>query len=73
MILAEDYYLEKDRVGDSVIVLGGGLVGCELAVCLADRGKKVKVGEMCSELCPDANIRYRPLLMKRMDEVGIEI
>ena len=73
MILAEDYYLEKDRVGDSVIVLGGGLVGCELAVCLADLGKKVKVVEMRSELCPDANIRYRPLLMKKMDEVGIEI
>ena len=43
MILAEDYYLEKDRVGDSVIVLGGGLVGCELAVCLADLGKKGKL------------------------------
>ena len=28
---------------------------------------------MRSELCPDANIRYRPLLMKKMDEVGIEI
>ena len=73
MILAEHYHLEKDRVGDDVVILGGGLVGCELAVCLADLGKKVKIVEMRSELCPDANIRYRPLLMKKMEEVGIEI
>ena len=73
MILAENYHLEKEKVGDSVVILGGGLVGCELAVCLADLGKKVKIVEMRSELCPDANIRYRPLLMKKMDEVGIEI
>ena len=50
MILAEHYHLEKDRVGDDVVILGGGLVGCELAVCLADLGKKVKIVEMRSEL-----------------------
>ena len=62
MIVAEDYH-----------VLGGGLVGCELAVCLADEGKKVHVVEMRDQLCPDANVRYRPMLMKKMDECGIQI
>ena len=31
IILAEHYHLEKDRVGDDVVIIGGGLVGRELA------------------------------------------
>ncbi len=73
MIVAEDYYIKKDEVGDKVIVLGGGLVGCELATVLGDLGKEVHVVEMRDTLCPDANVRYRPLLMKKMDEVGVEV
>ncbi len=73
MIVAEDYYLKKDQVGENVVVLGGGLVGCELAAVLGDQGKKVHVVEMRDELCPDANVRYRPLLMNKMKEVGIQV
>ena len=73
MIVAEDYHLRKGDIGNTAIVLGGGLVGCELAVCLADEGKKVHVVEMRDQLCPDANVRYRPLLMNKMNDAGIEI
>ena len=73
MFPAEDYYLNKDKIGDTCIVLGGGLVGCEMAVCLAREGKKVHIVEMRSQLCPDANVRYRPLLMAEMDKYNVEI
>lgn len=73
MIPAEDYYLRKDEIGETAIVLGGGLVGCELAVCLARDGKKVHLVEMRSELCPDANVRYRPLLMAELAKYSVEI
>ena len=73
MIPAEDYYLRKDEIGQNVIVLGGGLVGCELAVCLAREGKTVHLVEMRSQLCPDANVRYRPLLMQELDKCHVEI
>ncbi len=73
MFPAEDYHLNKDRVGDTCIVLGGGLVGCELAVCLAREGKKVHLVEMRSELCPDANVRYRPLLMQELAKCKVEL
>ena len=73
MIPAEDYYLRKDEVGDTVIVLGGGLVGCELAVCLAREGKKVHLVEMRDQLCPDANVRYRPLLMAELKKNNVEV
>ena len=73
MFPAGDYYLCKEELGDTVVVLGGGLVGCEIAVCLAREGKNVHIVEMRSELCPDANVRYRPLLMAEMAKYNVEI
>ncbi len=45
----------EDTLGDSVIVIGGGQVGCETALHLASLGKKVTVVEMQSALAPDAS------------------
>ena len=73
VIPAEDYYLRRDEIGKTAVVLGGGLVGCELAVCLAREGKEVHVVEMRDALCPDANIRYRPLLMSELKKSGVKI
>jgi len=38
-----DALLNKKEVGKSVVVIGGGLVGCETALWLAQKGKKVTV------------------------------
>lgn len=40
-----DALLSKKEVGDNVVVVGGGLVGCELALDLANKGKKVTIVE----------------------------
>lgn len=68
VVVVNNYYLEKEKVGDSVVVLGGGLAGCEAAIHLAQKGKKVHLVEMRSELAPDANIRHRPILMQMIDK-----
>ena len=68
VVVVNNYYLEKEKVGDSVVVLGGGLAGCEAAIHLAQEGKKVHLVEMRSELAPDANIRHRPILMQMIDK-----
>ena len=73
MFVAEDYHLKKDSIGDNVVVLGGGLVGAELAACLGDEGKTVHIVEMRDALCPDANVRYRPLLMNKLNDVNVQI
>ncbi|WP_270303369.1 FAD-dependent oxidoreductase [Baileyella intestinalis] len=73
MVVAEDYHLKANEIGQKVIILGGGLVGCELAAVLGDLGKEVHVVEMRDTLCPDANVRYRPLLMKKLEETGVHI
>lgn len=68
VIIVNDYYLEKERVEDEVVVLGGGLAGCECAVHLGMEGKKVRLVEMRGTLAPDANVRHRPLLLEQVEK-----
>lgn len=66
--IVNNYYLEKEKVTDRVVVLGGGLAGCECAIHLGMEGKEVHLVEMRDELAPDANVRQRPLLLKEIDQ-----
>ena len=68
VVVVNNYYLEKEKVGDFVVVLGGGLAGCECAVHLGQEGKTVHLVEMRDQLAPDANVRHRPLLLKEIDK-----
>lgn len=47
---ATDVLLKKKPVGQKVVVIGGGLVGCETAIDLAADGKDVTIVEMLPEL-----------------------
>ena len=71
VIVVNDYYKEKDKVTDDVVVFGGGLAGCECAVHLGMEGKHVRLVEMRDELAPDANVRQRPLLLREIEKYAI--
>ena len=53
--------LEKNdpRVGHRVVVIGGGLIGCEEGIALAREGHQVTILEMQQELCPDCGRMHR--------------
>lgn len=53
----------EEELGSSVILIGGGQVGCETALHYAKLGKKVIVMEMQSELAPDASTTGRNELL----------
>ncbi len=63
VVIVNNYYKEKDKVTDDVVVFGGGLAGCECAIHLGQEGKRVHLVEMRDALAPDANVRHRPLLL----------
>lgn len=72
VVVVNNYYLEKEKVGDTVVVLGGGLAGCECAIHLGMEGKKVHLVEMRDTLAPDCNIRNRPILLRKVSEFVTE-
>lgn len=47
---ATDVLSGKYKSGDNIVVIGGGLVGCETALWLAQQGKKVSVVEMMPDI-----------------------
>ena len=68
VVLGTELDLSEEKVGRRVVVLGGGMVGCESGLHLALKGHKVTIVEMQDKLAPDANPRHRPILMKLLDE-----
>lgn len=47
---AEDVLMKRRDAGQKTVVIGGGLVGCETALWLADEGKNVMIIEALDEL-----------------------
>ena len=47
---AVDYLLSKKEVGENVVIIGGGLTGCEIAYDLFLQGKKPRIVEMQDDL-----------------------
>lgn len=50
-VLATDIFKEGVTLNDRIAIMGGGLVGCETALHLAECGKKVTVIEMAGGHC----------------------
>jgi NADPH-dependent 2,4-dienoyl-CoA reductase/sulfur reductase-like enzyme len=60
-------------VGNKVVILGGGLVGCEAAIHLAQDGKDVTIVELLDGIARDLNGLQAPVMLHKMDDVGIKV
>lgn len=69
----DELYLEGAPVGEEVVIVGGGLTGCECALLMASKGKKVHLVEMRDGLAIDANIRHRPILLAQIEEASVDV
>lgn len=72
VVLINNYYLEKEKVGENVTIIGAGLAGCEGAIHMAREGKKVSLIEMKEDVAIDANVRHRPLLIKELEKINVK-
>ncbi|MFC1822981.1 FAD/NAD(P)-binding oxidoreductase, partial [Thermodesulfobacteriota bacterium] len=59
-------------VGQKIVVIGGGLVGCETADHLAQQGKELTIIEMLRFVGQDVAPAARHFLLKRLDENGVK-
>jgi 2-enoate reductase len=69
---AIDILLGKAEPGNETIVAGGGAVGCEAALYLAQQGKKVTIVEMLPDVASDV-LETREVLTARLIDTGVEI
>ncbi|MDD5311631.1 MAG: FAD-dependent oxidoreductase [Dehalococcoidia bacterium] len=65
--------LTTDEAGDNVLVIGGGLVGCETADYLAGKGKNVTIVEMLKSTARDIGPAARFFLRKRLKGKNVTI
>ena len=81
VVSAHDVLGDKvDLLPGNVVIVGGGMVGCETAETLADRGDNPIIGrtdvtllEMVDDVALDTAPQSRDLLMQRLREKGVRI
>lgn len=71
--MANDVLVGKKILGNSALVIGGGLVGVETAEFCKDYCEKVAVVDMKEHIATDMYMTVRDDLLKRFKKVGIEV
>jgi len=70
---AIDILLGKKRAGESAVIIGGGLVGCETALFLVQEGKGVTLIEILSDIAGDVFISAQQHLKKLLADAGAKV
>jgi 2,4-dienoyl-CoA reductase-like NADH-dependent reductase (Old Yellow Enzyme family)/thioredoxin reductase len=66
-----DAYFRTGDVGDEVVIIGGGEIGVETGMYLADEGRKVTVLEMTDTLAADTTpTHYRSLFIRAWEKLA---
>jgi pyruvate/2-oxoglutarate dehydrogenase complex dihydrolipoamide dehydrogenase (E3) component len=70
-IFAEEALLGKAEIGENVIIIGGGLIGCETANFFSEKGKKITIIEILEKMASDSMPILRRLLLDRLKKKGV--
>ena len=73
VVTATDVLLGRREVGEPVIVIGGGLIGCEVALYLAQKGKQLTIIEVQDSVMGDIPWMNRMHLMQLLNDAGVDI
>jgi len=68
-----EVYAGRQEVGHKIVVAGGGLLGCEVAVKLAKQGKEVTLVEMLDTVAWDVEPLTQMTLGEMLAEQGVRI
>lgn len=73
VITGVDLLSGKAWVGERVAIIGGGMVGCEVADFLVEYGKEVTIYEMLDEIASDMWTAIKMNIIKRLKKNGVKI
>ncbi len=71
VVTAQDILNGKKKTGQEVVVIGGGLVGCETGHYLAEKGKKVTIIEMLKRMAAEMGPMVRRRLMDGLKQYQV--
>ncbi len=58
-VKAPEVFGNEDKLGQKIVIIGGGQVGAETGIHLSHKGKDVTILEMQSKIAPDAWFTYK--------------
>ena len=71
--IAEDIYMNPEKAGKKLVILGGGLVGCELGIYMAGLGREVTIVEMAPSLNSGTNLLQGQSIGLQIAKLGIQV
>ena len=71
--LAENIYTAPETAGKRLVILGGGLVGCELAIFMAGLGRAVTILEMAPALNFGGNRLHGMAIGQELGRLGVDV
>jgi len=72
-IITSDELLQLTHLPPSLIVIGGGVIGCEFAAIFAELGTQVTIVEMLDQLLPGEDKRTARTLQQAFKRAGIAV
>jgi 2,4-dienoyl-CoA reductase-like NADH-dependent reductase (Old Yellow Enzyme family)/thioredoxin reductase len=69
--MAREVVAGRKAVGEKVVIVGGGQIGCETAELLAQQGKQVTIVEMLPQVGSTMGMHSRRILLRRLRQLGI--
>ena len=74
-ITGHDYFTNPDVLKDknSILIVGGGMIGVEAADHLVNEGKSVTIVEMLSDIARDMEPITRTLTLKRLKDKNVKV
>ena len=73
VVTAIDVLSGREIKGKNILVVGGGMIGCEVAEFLEQQGKKVTIIEMLDRIAQDIGPTTAWVVRRRIKEKGIAI
>ena len=73
LFTVEEALRGRRSLGKKVLVVGGGMVGCEVSEFLASQGKEVTIVEILPEVAATMEGHNRWLLLERLNKLSVQI
>ena len=72
-VLGSTELLDIKEIPKSMLILGGGVIGCEFACLFAELGTEITVVEMMPQILPAVDAELSKLLAREMKKKGIKV